>query len=699
MKDSKFFEIVSTNAGWSKFLISSVNENSSKILDKIKSFTENESSVGLIVGKVQSGKTSNIIGLAAKAFDQDFKIVIILFSDQNSLFNQNNERVKQAFNLCHNDVKIFNFSKNGNYKFLRKSQLDSLLEQDKKIIICSMKHKTYTNEITKIIKDTNYEDTTAIIIDDEGDDITQNNDKEKFKFLEKKSPNNEAVVNLKNLFNKSCYLTVTATPQAPLLLQSFQDLAIDFINLIEPGPGYMGLEHYHSGEDSHLENVIGDSSVITNKYKLPDSFIESLLFYLMGAVLRKDSKKDKHSMIIHSTKIKIEQGQIFTKIETLLNHFDSIDLNSNIFRNSKTKEIFDLFKKLYYKEKEYLEIKVDSEVLFKQIIKVSKEVALLKLNSESDLNSLGEQTENLNYFIVVGGDMLDRGLTIDGLAVNYFTREPTKGQIDTMLQRARWFGYKTEYKKFCRVYLTKGVSDMYSSIIESEDDLWAQLKIIENSSLKVKDLDINIYVPNKNLKPTSSSKVKVTKTSIKPWFVQKYFSIHKDHQEINKMTIENFLEDQKSSNYKYKQHKKYIVESKDIIDLFNKIKFSDSEQSVKDFIVNTFRTLKITESVKIDLIDMRYSTGEERSLISEENSSDKFLNNLMQGRNDDYPGDRNIIEENFMLQIHRVKLKDVYMDYSIGDEVISFSFGIPEDRLKENFFKKEKIMIEPKSLP
>ena len=699
MKDSKFFEKVSVNAGWNNTLVSSVENNSSKILNKIKSFTDKESSVGLIVGKVQSGKTSNIIGLAAKAFDQNFKIIVILFSDQNSLFSQNNERVKQAFNSSQNDVKIINFSKNGNYKFLRKSQFDNFYEQEKKIIICSMKHKTYTNEISKIIKDTKYEKTTAIIIDDEGDDITQNNDKEKFKYLEKKSPNNEAVVNLKNLFSKSCYLTVTATPQAPLLLQSFQDLAIDFVNMIEPGPGYMGLEHYHYGENNHLESVIEDSSRITNKYGLPDSFIESFLFYLMGAVLRRDAKKDKHSMIIHATKKNIEQGQIYNKILALLNHFNTIDLSNDIFRNSKTKEIYNLFENLYTKEKENLEIVDDSEKLFKQMIKVSGEVALIKLNHESDLNNLSEQTSNLNYFIIVGGDMLDRGLTIEGLAVNYFTREPVKGQIDTMLQRARWFGYKTEYKKFCRVYLTKGVSNMYSSIIESEDDLWAQLKIIENSASRVKDLDINIYVPSKNLKPTSSSKVKVTKTTIKPWFVQKYFSIHKEHQKINKKIIEDFLRVQKNLDYKYKQHKKYIVESKDIIELLSKFNFSDSEQSLQDFIVNTFKTLKIVNSVKIDLVDMRYSTGEERSLISEENSSDKFLNNLMQGRNDDYPGDRNIIEGNFMLQIHRVKLKDVYMDYGIGDEVISFSFGIPEDRLKENFFKKEKIIIEPKSLP
>jgi hypothetical protein len=47
-----------------------------------------------------------------------------------------------------------------------------------------------------------------------------------------------------------------------------------------------------------------------------------------------------------------------------------------------------------------------------------------------------------------------------------------------------------------------------------------------------------------------------------------------------------------------------------------------------------------------------------------------------------------------MLQIHRVILKDSYMNYEVGDEIISFSFGIPEEKLRDNFFKKVK--IEPK---
>jgi hypothetical protein len=699
---NNFFEKVSINLSWDKFLKKSVDENTDKILLKVSHFTKNQNTVGLIVGKVQSGKTSNIIGLTAKAFDRDYNLVIILFSDQKSLFSQNYERVSDAFTNLSSEVKVVNFSDDGDYKFLRKSQYDSFYEQGKKIVICSMKHKKYTNEITSMLRDTKFTQNIPIIIDDEGDDITQNNDRKKFEIIDDtmpRSPNNNAVVNLKGLFPISCYLTVTATPQAPLMLQSFQDLAIDFVNTIEPGPGYMGLEDFHSGEDKKLCSVIEDYSTLKEKYSLPDSFIESFLFYLIGAELRIDEKKDKHSMIVHSTKKLIEQNQIIHKIEILLDHFHSIELSTDILNNSKTKDYYRIFVEMYNKEKEFIEINDDSFNLFKRIIKKSKEVSLIQLNSKSDLKNLKKHTKNLNYFIVVGGDMLDRGLTIDGLAVNYFTREPQKGQIDTMLQRARWFGYKTEYRKYCRVYLTKHVANMFSSIIESEDDLWTQLRIIENTNLRVKDIDINIYVPNGNLIPTSPSKVDLEKKSLKPWFVQKYFSIHPEHQILNINLINSILKSKSKFDYNFKQHQKYNISASEIIEKLNDFKFSDSEENVRDFIKLSLNQLKIDQNELIDVLDMRYISGEERSLISNDEIGKKYLNNLMQGRNEEYPGDRNIIEDRFMLQIHRVKLKESYNKYNEGDIVIAFAFGIPEKYLKENFFRKAKIDLPTKSLP
>src|SRR5262249_23574205 len=43
-------------------------------------------------------------------------------------------------------------------------------------------------------------------------------------------------------------------------------------------------------------------------------------------------------------------------------------------------------------------------------------------------------------YIVIGGNVLARGLTIEGLVVSFFLRAAS--QYDTLMQMGRWFGYR-----------------------------------------------------------------------------------------------------------------------------------------------------------------------------------------------------------------------------------------------------------------
>src|SRR5690606_7068683 len=54
-------------------------------------------------------------------------------------------------------------------------------------------------------------------------------------------------------------------------------------------------------------------------------------------------------------------------------------------------------------------------------------------------------------FIVIGGNTLSRGLTLEGLTTSYFLR--TTNQADTLMQMARWFGYRKGYEIFPRVWM------------------------------------------------------------------------------------------------------------------------------------------------------------------------------------------------------------------------------------------------------
>ncbi|AOF84815.1 Z1 domain protein [Hydrogenophaga sp. RAC07] len=54
--------------------------------------------------------------------------------------------------------------------------------------------------------------------------------------------------------------------------------------------------------------------------------------------------------------------------------------------------------------------------------------------------------------IFVAGNVLSRGLTIEGLCTSLFVRSAREPAADTQMQMQRWFGYRGSYFAFCRVF-------------------------------------------------------------------------------------------------------------------------------------------------------------------------------------------------------------------------------------------------------
>ena len=93
--------------------------------------------------------------------------------------------------------------------------------------------------------------------------------------------------------------------------------------------------------------------------------------------------------------------------------------------------------------------------------------------------------------IIIGGNTLSRGLTIEGLTTTYFCRRT--GQMDTLMQMGRWFGYRSKYLDYCKIFTTKQIQIEYSALTESENDLWDQCYSIEKGELKLIHLSVLIY--------------------------------------------------------------------------------------------------------------------------------------------------------------------------------------------------------------
>ena len=73
--------------------------------------------------------------------------------------------------------------------------------------------------------------------------------------------------------------------------------------------------------------------------------------------------------------------------------------------------------------------------------------------------------------------MLNRGFTVEKLATTYMPRYSVSAtNADTIQQRCRFFGYKRDYIKSCRVFLPEASIVNYLDYVKHEEELRATLK-------------------------------------------------------------------------------------------------------------------------------------------------------------------------------------------------------------------------------
>jgi hypothetical protein len=98
-------------------------------------------------------------------------------------------------------------------------------------------------------------------------------------------------------------------------------------------------------------------------------------------------------------------------------------------------------------------------------------------------NYLTLQEERLDYtqgpgvFIVVGGNILSRGLTLEGLVTSFFVR--TSSAYDTLLQMGRWFGYRRGYGDLPRIWMTDELKGYFFDLATVESEIRQDIRRYE----------------------------------------------------------------------------------------------------------------------------------------------------------------------------------------------------------------------------
>lgn len=292
--------------------------------------------------------------------------------------------------------------------------------------------------------------------------------------------------------------------------------------------------------------------------------------------------------------------------------------------------------------------------------------------------------------ILVGGQSMDRGFTVEGLTVTYMPRNLGTGQVDTTLQRARSFGYKRSYLGFCRVWLDAASIDAYKAIIEHEEDVRQRLE----------EYDVN----NKHLNEWDREAVlnqvlNLTRPNIlyndldRDYFGAEWFIVKAPHDTDNLIPqigniISSFLASHINNFSLDNGHAQRTEEQKHLVaefplseclkNLLNRLKFtreSDSQTfSSLRGVIGMYLQDNSDERCLVYVISSKIENGQVAQNIRErrlnENGSNT-IKQLFQGKNPKsgeviYPGDRDIKNENMVtIQIHRLRLKD-----TVGNNIV-----------------------------
>ncbi len=449
----------------------------------------------MMLGKIQSGKTKSFIGLISLAFDNGYDLSIVLTKNSNALAKQTTARMKDEFKAFRDEdiIEIFDI--------MCMPPNMSKFELDKKLIIVVKKEK---NNIPKVL---DFIETYALhnkkkclIIDDEADfcSIGYDKDKETEDFDLRKIA---AQINELRLQLTCRFVQVTATPYSLYLQPETINLGGDEKRPVKPadtvlvpsGEGYIGGEYYFDREKypqgEYLYRAIEEAelniikSSDRRRFKEEDVLISDKVEGLRTAVLnfiiggcirilqnggRPTGKKNKFSFIIHTQISKAAHKRQEDIINELLDQLNKEAKEEsellNKFIEQGYNDFIESIKEYGFNMPSLKDVKecVKKAIAYEWISKAI-------VNSENDINTLLDEDGQLRLRtplnIFIGGQILDRGITISNLIGFYYGRAPQKMQQDTVLQHSRMYGYrKKEDLAVTRFYTTKDLYDRMSKI-------------------------------------------------------------------------------------------------------------------------------------------------------------------------------------------------------------------------------------------
>ncbi|GCE05750.1 Z1 domain-containing protein [Dictyobacter aurantiacus] len=504
---------------------------------------------GLVIGYIQSGKTTSFTTVAALASDNDYRLIIVITGITTNLFNQSSNRLEKDLRIKNRTDRKWQFLSNPKARADIKQRIANAIQKKTSlpgigkptVLITVMKQRTHLNNLIKLLSELPLNGVPTLIIDDEADQASLNNLVNKGK----ESPTYKRILKIKSLLSHHSFLQYTATPQAPLLINIIDVLSPNFAALLTPGPAYTGGKIFFEG-DFRLIRRIRESEVPSKDQQLtepPDSLLQAMQIYFLGAAAGlKCGAQGNRSMMVHPSKETMQHANYDRWVR------DIQQLWSQIFQLDKSdydrKDLVNMFRDAYNDLSATVQDLASFDDLLEYLPHAISDTIVTMVNAAGGKTPQPDWEQNYSH-ILVGGEVLNRGYTIEGLTVSYMPRSKGVGNADTIQQRARWFGYKADYLGYCRVYLTDEQQEIYKKYVNSEEAVRRKLREIAVSGKSLNEWRRAFPLPP-GLRPTRHDVIdrEYNRHNYShEWFEQQWPHASFEAVEINRVIVKQVISD------------------------------------------------------------------------------------------------------------------------------------------------------------
>lgn len=461
---------------------------------------ERFSTRGLVIGHVQSGKTGNMAAVIAKAADTPFKFFIVLSGMTDSLRNQTQARLDEdvvnawrpdrwyswtKVDVIENGVVIekgdFNHPSVGGFQFGGRSKHLAVMKKNAGVLRRALGKLRNTPRSV-------LQDTPVLIIDDECDQASVNS----AVLSTAITTINGLIREIIRILPRVSYIGYTATPFANVLISPSNAADLyprHFIHPLERPKGYFGAVELFGrealeGEQIDIETGFDMIRLVPDKeagslrpplrgsagfqFRVTESLDRAIRYFVMTVAARESrGQADEHcSMLLHTSVLnsvhRSAERALRPYLDELLTRLSASD---RMLLDGMAEQWDDECARV--EASQFGLSRVSFSTIRPRLADVVGAIEVKVENWASDDRM--DFSQRSRRYLVVGGNVLARGLTLHGLVVSYFMR--SSSQYDTLMQMGRWFGYRAGFEDLPRVWMEKSVRDAFFDLATVEEEI------------------------------------------------------------------------------------------------------------------------------------------------------------------------------------------------------------------------------------